>query len=192
MFNVMFHGAVSLWENKQNRNDFLKDRKAHAKDVLFPYGFFVDPILGGKYNDTSDHAIVNTDIKFYAANMVPSGVKTFIDFRPYKKTDSEETVNPTEESGNNNEEVLNLFNELSSVFGSSNWIKSNIETKEDLIKEAKRKISSDLNIYFGRNSDINNLNKLLNIPISIDKNGKIIRIKDNEKLSGLSSTATVK
>jgi len=190
MFNVMFHGAVSLWENKENRNDFLKDRKAHAEDVLFPYGFFVDPILGGKYSDTSDHAIVNTDIKFYATNMAPSGVKTFIDFRPYEKP-SEVVTSEEESEGDQNEEILNLFNELSSIFGSTGWVRSSVKTKEDLIKEARKKISSDLNIYFGQSSDIDNLDKLLNIPISIDDNGKIIRIKDNPKLSGVSSLADI-
>ena len=190
MFNVMFHGAVSLWENKENRNDFLQDRESHAKDVLFPYGFFVDPIISGKYDEDLKHALVGTSIKFYAANIAPSGVKTFIDFRPVEEVTTSRSSSSTQRQ--DDKEIRTLLNTLNSLFKSNNWIKANISTKEGLIKEARREISSKLNIHFGTSSTIDSLDKLLNIPINITDDGNIIRIKDDPKLNNLSGSAKIK
>jgi hypothetical protein len=108
MFNVAFHGAVSLWSSKENRNDFLKDRKAHAKDVLFPYGFFVDPILGGSVDDSKKFRIIGIDRKYYAANLAPSGAKAFINFDPVITASSK-----TEEKSSKIEE--NILKDVTSV-----------------------------------------------------------------------------
>ena len=188
MFNVLFHGAVSLATDKNNRNDFLKDRKAHAKNVLFPYGFFVDPILGGSFDNTKNFRIVNTSRKYYATNMAPSGAKAYINFDPIE----EKTVKEKEK------EVIevdvkfnNMKSSFDSVFETENWITSDVSSIEDLIKEAKKYIKDNLKIDFGESSTINNLEQLFNTPVDVDVNGKIIYIKDNPKLQEISSSATI-
>jgi len=195
MFNTLFHGAISLWEGKDNRNDFLKDRKAHARDVLFPYGFFVDPILGGKVDDTARHRIVATSIKFYAANMIPSGAKTFIDFSPITTT----SENPDKEEDNEeiNFEFTTLLNNLNILFTedseNSSWITDEIKTTEDLIKNARKKIQKDLDKNFGTSSSFT-LQTLLNCPISIDNKGKVTKIIDKFREKGYkipSTSATI-
>ena len=190
MFNVAFHGAVSLWTNKENVNDFLKDRKAHAKDVLFPYGFFVDPILGGSVNDSKKFRIINIDRKYYATNRAPSGAKAFINFDPI--VSSSEEPKKEEKSNEVNNEVLELKNKYDNIFGTDNWVMrvENVETKQGLIKAAKRKILEDKKLNFGNNSTIDTLESLLNMPIDIDDNGNIIFVKNNELLNNINSTAT--
>lgn len=189
MFNVAFHGAVSLWSNKENRNDFLKDRKAHAKDVLFPYGFFVDPILGGSVDDSKKFRIIGIDRKYYAANLAPSGVKAFINFDPIVKTSSEAEIEikPDEEINN---ELINLKNVYDGVFKTDNWITEDVETKQDLINAAKRKILDDKKVNFGISSTIDSLETLLNMPIDVQDNGRVILLKENELLKNINSSAT--
>ena len=189
MFNVAFHGAVSLWTNKENVNDFLKDRKDHAKDVLFPYGFFVDPILGGSVDDSKKFRIINIDRKYYATNRAPSGAKAFISFDPIVSNSEEPEDKKSEEINN---EVLELKNKYDEIFGTDNWVMivENIETKQGLIKAAKRKILEDKKLNFGNNSTIDTLESLLNMPIDIDDNGNIIFVKNNELLNNINSTAT--
>jgi hypothetical protein len=130
MFNVAFHGAVSLWTNKENVNDFLKDRKAHAKDVLFPYGFFVDPILGGSVDDSKKFRIINMDRKYYATNRAPSGAKAFINFDPIV-SNSEEPRKDEKSNEKINKEVLELKSKYDKIFGTDNWVMivENVETK---------------------------------------------------------------
>jgi hypothetical protein len=154
MFNVLFHGAVSLATDENNRNDFLKDRKAHAKNVLFPYGFFVDPILGGSFDDTKNFRIVNTSRKYYATNMAPSGAKAYINFDPIE----EKTVKEKEkEVVEVDVKFNNMKSSFDSVFETENWITSDVSSIEDLIKEAKKYIKDNLKIDFGESSTINNL-----------------------------------
>ena len=185
MFNVLFHGAVSLWSSRENKNDFLNDRKAHAKDVLFPYGFFVDPILGGLYAEGKHFRIVNTNRKYYATNVVPSGTKTFINFDPVKK--SNEEVKESKEDINRKE-----LNELSDSIKSQLGIKKSsiltnepFSTKEELIKIIRKKINRDLVSYFGNSTSIKSLKELINIPIDIDNDGKIVRIEDKIRNEGI-------
>ena len=174
----------------ENVNDFLKDRKAHAKDVLFPYGFFVDPILGGSVDDSKKFRIINIDRKYYATNRAPSGAKAFINFDPI--VSSSEEPKKEEKSNEVNNEVLELKNKYDNIFGTDNWVMrvENVETKQGLIKAAKRKILEDKKLNFGNNSTIDTLESLLNMPIDIDDNGNIIFVKNNELLNNINSTAT--
>jgi hypothetical protein len=154
MFNVLFHGAVSLATDENNRNDFLKDRKAHAKNVLFPYGFFVDPILGGSFDNTKNFRIVNTSRKYYATNMAPSGAKAYINFDPIEE---DVVVEEEKEEVEIDEKLNNVKSNFDNVFETENWITSDVSSVADLIKEAKKYIKENLKIDFGESSTINNL-----------------------------------
>lgn len=78
MFNIAFHGTVTT-----GGNDFTKSvSKLHAQDVVFPLGIFVDPILGGKYNQNSKYRVVSTNSKYYITGVAPSGAKTYINLSP--------------------------------------------------------------------------------------------------------------
>jgi hypothetical protein len=50
----------------------------HAKDVLFPHGIYVDPILTGKLDRNRKYRVVSTSGKYYFTNAAPSGAKTFV------------------------------------------------------------------------------------------------------------------
>jgi len=73
-FNIVFHGSTYTGE----ANDFLKNNPRHASFALFPYGFFVDPILG-KYDDSTNGEfrpiIING--KYYLTDVVPTLPKVF-------------------------------------------------------------------------------------------------------------------
>ena len=179
MFNVLFHGAVSLWSSPENRNDFLKDRQSHAAEVLFPDGFFVDPILGGTHESSKKYRIVNIDRKYYAANRAPSGAKAFITFDPVVKKTTERKVIEEESDDEEDLEYTRLDEQFSNLFGDVNWCTESAETKEELIQAARKKINEDNKIYFSPKSPIgNNPTEILNLPSNITDSGDIIRIKD--------------
>jgi hypothetical protein len=74
MFNIAFHGTIAT-----GGNDFTKSvSQIHAKDVIFPHGIFVDPILAGKVDKTRKYRLVSTNPKYYMTGVAPSGAKTFI------------------------------------------------------------------------------------------------------------------
>jgi hypothetical protein len=86
MFNIAFHGTIAT-----GGNDFTKPvSKMHAKDVLFPHGIYVDPILTGKLDRNRKYRVVSTSGKYYFTNAAPSGAKTFIKIKA--KQYSEEVV----------------------------------------------------------------------------------------------------
>jgi len=80
MFNVAFHGTVAT-----GGNDFTKSVSVlHAKDVLFPHGIYVDPILMGRKDSNRKYRVIATNGKYYLTNIAPSGPKTFITLTPKK------------------------------------------------------------------------------------------------------------
>lgn len=177
MFNVAFHGTVATGEN-----DFIKNiHPEHAIDVLFPYGFFVDPIRGGQYTEYGDYRIISTSIKYFKTNLSPSGAKTFILLKP--KNVSEEH---SEEKGN--EEDNFIFKQISYILGDDFYQGEDYST-DNLLKEANKTIKFNLKNDLSLASNFT-LDELLNLPIEISlQNGiiKTIYVKDFEELKNISN-----
>ncbi len=164
MFNVAFHGTVAT-----GGNDFTKSVSVlHAKDVLFPHGIYVDPILMGRKDSNRKYRVIATNGKYYLTNIAPSGPKTFITLTP--KKDVKDDVR-SDSNLNDEDPLAELHQNLNSIVGKEVDITGTATTAQQLVDKANNIISSNLQEKdFSPTGRFNSVDELLNLTVSLTLN----------------------
>lgn len=190
MFNICFHGTVAT-----GGNDFTKTvSQMHAKDVIFPYGIYVDPISTGKLDRNRKYRRVGTNSKYYSTNIAPSGAKTFIKLN--KKSSISGSSGNSE--GPNQQNTLNeLHNTLNNIVGKEIDIQGNATSVQMLVNNANEMIIRNLaEQHFTLSGEFNTPEELLNLTTSITLNqdGTITenKLKDFEEIKGVDNFVSIK
>ena len=195
MFNIAFHGTIAT-----GGNDFTKSvSQIHAKDVIFPYGIFVDPILAGKVDKTRKYRLISTNPKYYMTGVAPSGAKTFIKLKKKISTNKQELPDSRDEI---EDEIKNsttniLHQNLNNLVGEEIDITGTVTDNQELVDLANSKINSKLSeYYFSPSGRFSTPDDLLNLTISLTLNedGTITenKLKDFEELKNKGNFVQVK
>ena len=190
MFNVAFHGTVAT-----GGNDFTKPvSHVHAKDVMFPYGIYVDPILMGRKDDNRKYRIIATDGKYYLTNIAPSGAKTFIKLIPKSSAKKQEQEEDENKEG---DALLELHQNLNSIVGQEVDMVGTATTPEQLIDKANGIILNNLSENrFSLTGRFNSVDEILDLTTSLtlSQSGTIIenKLKDFDELKDIDKFIDVK
>ncbi len=189
MFNVAFHGTIAT-----GGNDFTKPvSKMHAKDVLFPHGIYVDPILTGKLDRTRKYRMVSTSGKYYLTNVAPSGAKTFVKIKQKSKSTNKKEPKKTVQEIDT---ISELHLSLNNIVGKEIDLTGTADTAQKLVDKANSEISKDLYENKFSLSGRFTIDELLNLTVSISLNpdGTITenKLKDFEELKQVDNFIEVK
>ena len=189
MFNVAFHGTIAT-----GGNDFTKPvSKMHAKDVLFPHGIYVDPILTGKLDRTRKYRMISTSGKYYLTNVAPSGAKTFVKIKQKSKSTNKKEPKKTVQEIDT---ISELHLSLNNIVGKEIDLTGTADTAQKLVDKANSEISKDLYENKFSLSGRFTIDELLNLTVSISLNpdGTITenKLKDFEELKQVDNFIEVK
>jgi hypothetical protein len=173
MFNIAFHGNVSIGE----ANDFHKNSPVHASFALFPYGFFVDPILGQRMETNGErYRPIVISGKYYFTEYVPTLPKVYFTIEPKHETNEDVEVEFEEENP--------IVKQLSTIINTQ--IIEDCENNQEIIDTVNDKLQKNINNIIS-NNDVTDIQKFLNSPYAInivDNNVIILNVKDLPKISG--------
>lgn len=189
MFNVAFHGTVAT-----GGNDFTKPiSKMHAKDVLFPHGIYVDPILTGKLDRNRKYRIVSTNGKYYFTNVAPSGAKTFVKIKA-KQTLRKVVIKDL--TFDEKSEISELHSRLNNLVGKEIDMTNTAKTTQELVDKANNIISRDLREEKFSLSGRFTVDELLNLTVSLTLNldGTITenKLKDFEEIKNINNFTEIR
>lgn len=207
MFNIAFHGTVATGGNDFLSKIHLKEDgtvasegetfvktvdRMHANDVLFPFGIFVDPILGGKFNEHSKYRIVATNPKYYLTNISPSGAKTFITLKGKEKEKKKSVVETEEEKTTVNE----FHQKLNNIAGKEIDITESVVDEQELVKLTNEILSDKMSIRFSASGRFDSPEDFLNMTsfVSLNEDGTLseIKIKDYEEFKTVDKLVSIK
>lgn len=173
MFNIAFHGSTYTGE----ANDFHKNNPKHADFALFPYGFFVDPIMGQRMTTNGEkYRPIIISGKYYFTSYVPTSPKVYFTI--------EEKVQTNEEKKIIVEEQNPIIKQLEGIINSK--FIEDCENNQEIEDTVNQKLINNINNII-LNTDTTDINTFLNSPYKIEiinNNVNIYRIKDLSDISG--------
>ena len=175
MFNIAFHGSTYTGE----ANDFHKNTPKHADFALFPYGFFVDPIMGQRMTTNGEkYRPIIISGKYYFVSYVPTSPKVYFTI--------EEKIETNEEKKISVEEQNPIVKQLEGIINMK--VIEDCENNQEIEDTVNQKLFNNLNTII-QNTDTTDLDSFMNSPYKIEiKNGNVIiyRVKDLPDISGKS------
>lgn len=177
LFNLMFHGVVSIEKENDFEQPFIR-----ASFAEFKYGIFSDPVLIERKNKSDDNIsdYSATKSNFFKTDMVASGSYFKININEFNPETAKKKVKKETKSSkpalNQIDEVIKLHNEMTEKLGEA--FTEGLEdssSKEEYIKSLQNRFNKN---KFKMLQKIKSIEDIDRTPIKIDDNGFIYTLKN--------------